>query len=80
MKYISRIIWWTGGRELVEYEIQLEDLQVQSVDGISRAVCKVGIRYSSCFQSNLIKFMIECQYIITVSKIWFFLRYYEWKR
>ena len=40
---ISRlwIILFSGGRQLVEYEIQLEALQVQSVDDISRAVCKV---------------------------------------
>ena len=35
------IILFSGGRQLVEYEIQLEALQVQSVDDISRAVCKV---------------------------------------
>ena len=43
--YMSRlwIIIFSGGRQLVEYEIQLEALQVQSVDDISRAVCKVKI-------------------------------------
>ena len=30
-----------GGRLLVEYEIQKEDLQIRSENGISRAVCKV---------------------------------------
>ena len=30
-----------GGRLLVEYEIQKEDLQIRSENGISRAICKV---------------------------------------
>ena len=30
-----------GGGLLVEYEIQKEDLQIRSENGISRAVCKV---------------------------------------
>ena len=67
MKSRINIIWWIGGRELVEYEIQLEDLQVQSVDGISRAVCKVWVRYSYFFQYLNIEFktkLIVWQYMI----------------
>ena len=42
---IINISFTLGGRMLVEYEIQLEALQIESVNDISRAICKVRISW-----------------------------------
>ena len=46
---INKVIYFPGGRELVEYEIQLEALHIETVNRISRAVVKIVFRRNMQF-------------------------------
>lgn len=62
----------TGLRDLVEYEIQLEDLQVMSVNNFSRAVVKVVFRRN--MEYHVTNIFLQTLILVSVGYLSFFFR------